>query len=580
MEDQPTQRRLVAVLIADIAGYTRLMEQDTDGTVAAWQTARQEVIKPVIADHSGKIVKLTGDGFLVEFSTIQNAVNCAIVMQRGLAPSSLDFRIGINLGDIVDDGEDIHGEGVNIAARLEGLADPGGICISGDVYNQVRNRIEATFEDLGKQKVKNVAEPVRAYRIVVRNEDVGSAAVNTGEPPPLPDKPSIAVLPFVNMSDDPKQEYFSDGITEDLITDLSKVSGLFVVARNSTFVYKGRAADIKQVARDLGVRYVLEGSVRRGGEKVRINAQLIDAATGNHLWAERYDGDLKDIFALQDQITESIVATLAVTLTRVEQDRAMRKKAVNMQAYDYVLRGNAYHHRMTREDNVKAKENFSRAIKLDPDYAPTYAGLAWVLIHDFNQWGADREKSLNQALEYAKRAVLLDDSLAKAHMVLGDVYLWTKQHDQAIVEGRKAIALDPSYADAHFALCVYLYMAGHAEEALEEGQKALRFNPVHAHRLYYQALGRAHYMLKQYDAAVEAGEQAVSRDPNNVGPHLSLAAAYAQMGRMDNARRHAQEALSIDPAFSLQAYAKRSPFKNKSDLDHSLDGLRKAGLPE
>jgi tetratricopeptide (TPR) repeat protein len=258
----------------------------------------------------------------------------------------------------------------------------------------------------------------------------------------------------------------------------------------------------------------------------------------------------------------------------------MRKKAVNMQAYDYVLRGNAYHHRMTREDNVKAKENFSRAIKLDPDYAPAYAGLAWVLIHDFNQWGADREKSLNQALEYAKRAVLLDDSLAKAHMVLGDVYLWTKQHDQAIVEGRKAIALDPSYADAHFALCVYLYMAGHAEEALEEGQKALRFNPVHAHRLYYLALGRAHYMLKQYDATVEAGEQAVSRDPNNAVPHNLLAAAYAQMGRMDNARRHAQEGLRIDPAFSLQAWAKRSPLKNKSDLDHILDGMRKAGLPE
>ena len=337
----------------------------------------------------------------------------------------------------------------------------------------------------------------------------------------LPDKPSIAVLPFDNMSGDAEQEYFSDGITEDIITDLSKASGLFVIARNSSFKYKDHAVDLKQVARELGVRYILEGSVRRAGGKLRINAQLIDPMSGEHLWAERYDGDMEDIFALQDRITESIVTTLALTLTRVEQDRAMRKEASNLQAYEYVLRGNAFHHRLTKEDNVQAKEMFARAIELDPEYAPAYAGLAWILVHDANQgWSDDRQMSLNSALKYAKRAVRLDDSLAKAHTVLGDVYLWTKQYEQAIVEGRKAIALDPSYADGHFALAVYLSLAGQAEEALVEAKMALRFNPIHANRLYYQGLARAHYMLKQYDQSVAAGELAVSCDPNHYGPRL------------------------------------------------------------
>jgi adenylate cyclase len=333
------------------------------------------------------------------------------------------------------------------------------------------------------------------------------------------------------------------------------------------------------VARELGVRYVLEGSVRKGGAKVRINAQLIDAATASHLWAERYDGELQDIFSLQDQITESIVATLAVTLPRTEQDRAMRKEVGNLRAYDYVLRGNAYHHLMTKDDNVRAKENFEHAIKIDPEYAPAYAGLAWVLVHDFNQWGANSEV-LDQALDYAKRAVRLDDSLAKAHMVLGDVYLWTKQNDQAVGEGLKAISLEPSYADGHFALGVFLRYAGRPKEALEEHEKALRFNPMYGHRHYYLTLGHTYFMLKQYDAALAAAHQAASHGSDHFSNHRSLAMAYAQLGCEDEARRHAEQVLRIDPNFSIQASAQRLPYKYKSDLDHFVNGMRKAGLPE
>ena len=581
------ERRLAAVLLTDIVGYSRLMGLDEEGTIAHQRAHRDDVIDPTITQHGGRIVKSTGDGLLVEFPSVVDAVKCAVEMQRALAERDTDvpedrriqYRIGINLGDIVIDGDDILGDGVNIAARLEGLAEPGGICISGTVHDHLAGKLDIAFEDAGEQRVKNVPRPVRIW-----HWETGQAARSfkgVGEPLPLPDKPSIAVLPFDNLSGDPEEEYFSDGMTDDIITDLSKVSGLFVIARNSTFVYRGRATDIKQVARELGVRYVLEGSVRRGGGKVRINAQLIDAVSGNHLWAERYDGDLEDIFALQDQITESIVTTLAITLTRVEQDRAMRKEVGNLQAYDYVLRGNAYHHRMTKEDNIKAKENFAQAIKIDPEYAPAYAGLAWVLVHDFNQWGADPEKSLNLALQYAKKAVRLDDSLAKAHMVLGDVYLWMKNNDQAVDEGRKAVALDPSYADAHFALGVYLNYAGQSEEALKEHKKALRFNPMHGHRLYYVTLGLTHYMLKQYEPAVRAVQQAASRGPDHISVHRVLAMTYAQLGRMEDAQKHAHEVLSIDPTFSLLTWAKRQiPFKNKDDLDHYFDGLRKAGFPD
>ena len=339
--------------------------------------------------------------------------------------------------------------------------------------------------------------------------------------------------------------------------------------------------DIKQVGRETGVRYVLKGSIRKAKDKLRINAQLIDVESGGHLWSERYDGDLEDIFALQDQITENIVATLAVTLTRVEQNRAMRKERSSLRAYDYMLRGNAYHHRLTREDNVKAKEMFSAAIKIDPRYAQAYAGLAWVFVHDANQgWANDFQQSLNEGLENAKRAVILDDSLAKGHMVLGDAFLWKKQSDQAVDAGRQAIALEPSYADGHFALSVFLRYAGHVEESLEEAKKALRLNPLYGFHLYYLALSRAHYMLKDYVAAVEAGKQAMSRGSIHIRQHTALASAYAQLGQTAAAQWHARAIIKLDPAFSIQRHANFLPYKHQLDVEHYIDGLRKAGLPD
>ncbi len=582
------ERRLTAIMAADVVGYSRLIRADEEGTLAALKTLRADLIDPQIAEHHGRVVKLMGDGMLVEFASVVDAVHAAVETQVAITEHNaglpedkrIEFRVGINLGDVVIDGDDIQGDGINVAARLEGMAEPGGICVSGMVYEGVRDRIDIPFEDMGEQEVKNIDRPVRVWRWspdAVSNEP---SPIKQSEPLALPDKPSIAVLPFDNMSDDPEQEYFSDGITDDIITDLSKVSGLFVIARNSSFTFKAKAVDVKQVGHALGVRYVVEGSVRRAAGMVRINAQLIEASTGNHLWAERYDGDLKDIFALQDQITESIVASLAVSLTRAEQDRALRKEVSDLRAYDYVLRGNAYHHRMTKDNNSKACEMFERAIELDPDYAPAHAGLAWALVHDANQgWSVDPKASLELALEHARRAVFLDDGLAKAHMVLGDVYCWMRQHEHAVGEGRLAIGLDPSFADGHMALAFYLVASGHAAEAVEEVQKALRFNPVHPMFIYYTILANAHYMLGQYEAAAAAGELAVSRSPNSTA-HRPLAAAYARLGRMDDARRQAEEILRIDPEFTLQQFARMVPLKNKSDIDRYVEGLRKAGLPE
>ncbi|MGR3717071.1 MAG: adenylate/guanylate cyclase domain-containing protein [Thermohalobaculum sp.] len=568
-------RRLAAILAADVVGYSRLMGEDEAGTLAALQAHRAEIFDPVIAERGGRLVKLMGDGALVEFPSVVEAVEAALAIQQQVAAGDgrIRLRIGINLGDIIIDGDDIYGDGVNVAARLEALAEPGGICISSIVHESIGNRVEAEFGDAGEHEVKGIARPIRVWQ--------WPATGGAQAPLALPEKPSIAIMPFDNMSSDSEYEYFSDGITDDIATDLSKVSGLFVIARNATFAYKGGAADLKHVARELGVRYILEGSIRRADGKVRINARLVDANSGNHLWAERFDGDLKDIFALQDRITESIVAILAVTLTRAEQDRAMHKEVRNLQAYDYVLQGTAYHTRMTKGDNVKAMELFTRAIELDPDDAPAHASLAWALTHEANhEWTADPNASLKLALVHAKRAVLLDAGLAKAHMVLGDIYCWMKRHKQAVAEGRRAIALDPSYADGHMALAYFLITSGQAEEAIGEAQTALRFNPVYANGLYYEMLGKALYLTKQYEAAMAVLEQGVSRDPNVDGLHQWLAATYAQVGQMDDARTHAKEYLRLYPGVSLQHLAKILPYKSKLDLDHLLDGLRKAGLPE
>jgi len=497
-------RKLAAILHADVKGYSRLMGADEVGTLRTL-TAYRSLMEARIAQHNGRIVGTAGDGFLVEFASVVDAVQCAVDIQTVLTaenaqlPSDkrMEFRIGINLGDVMVDGEQIYGDGVNIAARLESLAEAGGICISGTVHEHVRNKLTLTYEDLGEQMVKHIAEPVRVYRVrweeveKQKAEKVVSRQLSVVSPQPpapnpqpprqsrialiiiglliavgalafpflsslitqeaqpplsLPDKPSIAVLPFENMSNDPAQEYFSDGLTEDLTSALSKISSLFVIARNSAFTYKGKAVKVQDVSKELGVRYVLEGSVRKADNQVRITAQLIDATTGGHLWSERYDRPLQDIFALQDEVVRKIVTTLKLQLTLQEQGILVRKTTDNLEAYDDYLRGREHFNRFTQEANAQARQLFEQALELDPQYAEAYAFLGWTYFREWSfQWSQDVQ-ALDQALALTQKAVALDDSLAQAHVTLGAVYLWKKQYDQAIAEAERAIALEAKLA--------------------------------------------------------------------------------------------------------------------------------------
>ncbi len=579
MGNQSTQRRLVAVLAADVAGYTRLMERDTDGTVAAWQAARQEVIKPAVADHSGKIVKLTGDGFLVEFSSIQDAVNCALAMQRRLASSSLDFRMGVHLGDIVDDGEDIHGEGVNVAARLEGLADPGGICISGDVYNQIRNRVDAVWQDRGRQAVKNVSVPVQVY--AVRFDGSASAAPSASGAPVLADKPSIAVLPFDNLSGDPDQEYFADGITEDIITGLSRFRSLFVIARNSTFAYKCQSPDVREVARDLGVRYVLEGSVRRSGERVRITGQLIDAETGNHLWAERYDRKLEDIFAVQDEVTEAIVAAIAPEIGDVERERAQRKPPESMEAWDIYQRGLAAYHSSTEEGLRLAIEQFDRVNEIDPIFAPAFAMAANARARLALHFIPDNQSELlNQAREKAHKGITLDPRDPTCLWTDGRVHSMLGHHDVAISKIEEAIALNPNDAMSRYFLGWALCRSGRAKEAIPHTDHAMRLSP---RDIYLTGMmttrAVALFDLERYEEAFEWARRAsLSPNPRSMTFAL-LTAVLTRLGRPEEARAALDDLLAHAPGISCVKY-RENPFAGPEFMERFVDAMREAGLEE
>ena len=579
MEDQPTQRRLAAILAADAAGYTRLMEQDTDGTVAAWKAARQEVIKPTADNHSGKIIKLTGDGFLAEFLTVQDAVNCAIAMQRDLASGSLDFRMGINLGDIVDDGEDIHGEGVNVAARLEGLADPGGICISGDVYNQIRNRVDAIFEDMGRQEVKNVSAPVQAYAV---RFDISAAPSTTGAPA-ISDRPSIAVLPFDNMSGDPDQEYFVDGITEDIITALSKNHWLSVIARNSTFAYKGKSPDVRRVADDLGAEYVVEGSVRKSGNCLRITAQLIDATTGNHIWAERYDRDLEDIFAVQDEITETITATIEPELGAFESKRVINKPTENLGAWDCYHLGLPHLYKFSKDSNREAQQLFLRAIELDANFNAAHARLAYAIIVSAVYFDTEpTPELLDDALHAAQRAAKLDDMDALSHFALGRAHLARSEYDLAISEMEISIELNPSLAQAHCGLGDALAYAGRLEESLSQFEETVRLSPRDPYRWGFLMYGSiAQLFLERHEAAADWARKAVSVPNSHYWANAALVAALGHLDRPDETRSAVEELLQRKPKFTC-SYAKKHLFyiKSLAQVDHYIEGLRKAGVPE
>jgi adenylate cyclase len=589
MAAEQFERKLAAILAADVVGYSRLMGVDEAGTHARLKALRKDFIEPKIAEHRGRMVKLTGDGALVEFASVVDAVQCAVKVQRSIAAHNaglepelrIEFRVGINLGDVIIDGDDIYGDGVNVAARLEGLAPPSGVCISDVVHQMVRGRLDVAFEDLGEQQVKNIAQPVRVWRWVNDDGAAERPASRAGDltASALPDKPSIAVLPFDNFSRDPDQDYFSDGLTEDLITDLSQLSGLFVTARHAVFQYKGRTASPRQVAKDLGVRHVLEGSVRRAGNRIRVNAQLIDVATGFHLWAQRYDRDFEDIFDLQDEITHAIVAALQVHLTPRERASIARRYTDDLEAYDLFLQAREGFFRRTQEGAVQARTTLERAITLDPKFAAAYALLAEICRSEWWYGWRDDEDALDRALELARKAVALDDELPFAHMFLGWIHLWRKEHDQAIAEARRCLSLDPSNAEGHVRLGHILDHAGRPAEGIPFIEKAMRLDP-HYPFLYIFWLGHAFHSLERYEEAIAAYRRVISRSPDFFYVRHFLAAVYAQLGRMEEAKAEVAEALRMDPGFSGLRVAKRLPLKDPAALARLVEGLRKAGLPE
>ena len=589
MARKRVERRLTAILSADVVGYGRLMGEDEEGTLAALKAHRAEFIDPTITDYHGRVVKLMGDGALVEFPSVVEAVRCAVDVQRGLAernasaPSNrrVDFRIGVNLGDIIVEGDDIYGDGVNVAARLQELAETNGICISGDVYRQVEAKLDFAFEDLGEQHLKNIAKPVRVYR-VRENETGRTAGVRLSEPLPLPEKPSIAVLPFENMSGDPEQEYFADGVAEDIITGLSRVRWFFVIARNSSFTYKGKAVDVRRIGRELGVQYVLEGSVRRAASRVRITAQLIDATTGKHVWAERYDREIEDIFALQDEITETIVAAIEPELSAVERERARRKPPESLDAWDLYQRGLWHMYRFTKDDNAEAQHLFRRSLEIDPNFASTYAHLAYAChiaaIMDFSD---DPPESLNEALEAGRQAVALDDKEAMAHAVLGRVYAMRREHDLAVEEAETAIELNQSMAQAYFGLGFALTFSGRMHEAVDQLDKATRLSP-HDPNLWSFMVVRAwaHILMRQFEDAAMWSRRAIRQPNTQFWAQATLASALGHLERTEEARRVTADLFRIKPQFSLAIVEKTLPFKEATHLELYLDGLRKAGLPE
>jgi len=622
MTQEGYKRKLTAILSADVEGYSRLMGEDEDATITTLTTYR-ELMTTLIQKHRGRVVDSPGDNLLAEFGSVVDAVRCAVEIQEELRVRNaelpenkrMQFRIGINLGDVVQEEERIYGDGINIAARVEGLAEGGGICISGTVYDSIKNKLSLTYESLGEHTVKNITEPVRVYRMRVGPETAvqpkpkrlhkaalaalvvlivaaGAWAIWNFyfRPPPmevasvekmafpLPDKPSIAVLPFVNMSDDPKQEYFSDGLTEEIITALSKTPKLFVIARNSSSVYKGKAVNVQQVSRELGVKYVLEGSVRRSGNQLRITAQLIDATTGNHLWAERYDRELKDIFATQDEITMKILTSLQVSLTEGEMARMLAKGTNNLDAYLLFLQGQGEARRMNKDGNFLSRQMAEKAIALDPKYAMAYNLLASSTV-DMVYLGLseDPRLSLKKAMELTQKAIALDKSLALPHALLGWIYTLMLQHGKGIAECEGAVNLEPNSALAYFRLSLALRYAGRPKEAITMCKEAIRLDPIPV-SIYYHSLTNAYCLTGEYEEAIAAGKKATSLGPNNLVAHAFLAAAYSLHGREEEARMEAAEVLRINPKFSVDNWAKTMPYKNEADKELIIGALRKAGL--
>jgi adenylate cyclase len=626
MATQDFKRKLTAILSADVKGYSRLMREDEEATVRTIKTYR-EVISSVAQKHRGEVVDSPGDNILAEFASVVDAVRSAVEVQEELKARNaelpenrrMEFRIGINLGDVIHEEERIYGNGVNVAARVESLADAGGICVSRSAYDQVKDKLTLGYEYLGEHSVKNIPEPVRVYRVLMEPEDAGKVigekrvepkrgqrvalavaivlllAVGglliwrTVSPPievasvekmafPLPDKPSIAVLPFDNLSDDPKQEYFSDGLTEQIITNLSKLPSLFVIARNSSFTYKGKPVKVKQVSEELGVRYVLEGSVQKSGDRVRITAQLVDAITGHHLWAERYDRELGDVFALQDEITMKVLIALRVKLTGGEQVRISARNTDNIEAYLIFLQAVHHYKKTHQEGNFMARELCEEAIVLDPNFADLYRLLAWTHLEDvWFGWSKSSRESFKKAVELAEQCLALDGTNAHTVALVGNIFVMKRQHEKAIAEGERSIALAPNSASNYNNLATTLRFSGRAAEAIPLLKKAIRLNPYTPANIYYQ-LGMAYNFTGQYDEAIAVLKKALKRTPDHLLSLLGLTIAYSLADRMEEANATAAEVLRVNPKLSVAYLEKKAPYKHKADLELSMGAMRKAGL--
>jgi len=624
-------RRLAAILAADVVGYSRLMGADEAGTLAALRAHREELFEPKVAAHDGRIVKLMGDGVLAEFPSAVEAVLCAVEIQRGLAARNagvpeeqrIQFRIGVNLGDVISEDDDIFGDGINIAARLEELAEPGGICLSSTVHLQVRNKVDVGFKDLGKKNLKNIAYRVHVFSVTLDSETMPAlqtskvwrrhpavlfagillvpivlvAGAYVGwlklqipdmEPAsvqrmalPLPDRPSIAVLPFSNISGDPEQDYFADGMTEDIITGLSHFKDLFVVARNSVFTYKGKPVKVQVVSEELGVRYVLEGSVRKAGNKIRVTAQLVDAVAGHHIWAKKFDRELTEIFSLQDEITQEIVAATGAigggrgALQQAELERISRKPTESLQAYDFFLRGVSHIDRLTKEDNLEARRLFQKAIDLDPSYAGAYGQLAWThLVDVYMDYSESPELSLKTARRLAEQAVAVDSSDPKSHWALATVNHFEQKDDRAIAEYQEAIEFNPNDADILSEYGNILAMAGRPEDGLQHIKKAMRLNPYHP-EWYSWNLGTAYFASGQYEDVI-AVLSPLTIDALQI--YALLAASYAHLNQSDNAQAEIVKMQRIEPNISLNR--PELGYRTMINRQDYIDGLRKAGLPE
>jgi len=624
------KRKLAAILSASAVEYGRLMGEDEAGTLQTLKGHRQAMCS-LVGKHQGRVVDTRGDNLLAEFSSVVDALECAVEIQKELKGRNealpkerrMPIRIGIHLGDVIEEEGKIYGDGVNVAALLDSLADAGGICVSRSAHDQVKNKVAVGYQDLGQHGVETIAEPVRVYRVVLEPDPkwkmigkiwsrmkrwqkvsltIGIALLQMGggllvkkyfdRPPspsvstasvqkvalPLPDKPSIAVLPFENMTGDPKQEYFADGFTEQIITSLSKISSLFVISRNSTFTYKGKPVKVQQVGEELGVRYVLEGSVQKSSNRIRINVQLIDAISGRHVWAESYDRDLKDIFGLQDEVILKIASALSVNLTSGEQARAWAEGTKSLEAYLKLMQGREYRYKGNRESNAMARRLAEEAIALDPKYAEAYLLLGATHLYEIYLGTSRPKESLAKAIELTQKALAMNGSLADARSMLGLLYSWSGRYEEGIAEAERGVELDPNSGQAYYNLAVVLRWAGKSKEAIPAIRKALRLEPIPPDN-YIQQMALVYFQTGDCREAIAACEKGLKRQPDHLISRIIMAAVYGSCGRETEARKEATEVLRINPKFTVESFMGNIPYKNPADRDRVVQGLRKAGLP-